>query len=111
MSIFRPWEEMVEGLPLYHGPKDRSVRKQRCLTSVKSLQEAAWILHDMGPKELVVIESAGVTVFADGKFYNAPFNPKKLAGRTGRGDTCFFILYCETFRNYGRRQLPADGLE
>jgi sugar/nucleoside kinase (ribokinase family) len=25
----------------------------------------------------------------DGKIYQAPFTPRSLAGRTGRGDTCF----------------------
>jgi sugar/nucleoside kinase (ribokinase family) len=30
-----------------------------------------------------------VTVYADGKTYQAPFTPRNLSGRTGRGDTCF----------------------
>ena len=30
-----------------------------------------------------------MTVFADGTLYQAPFTPRSLAGRTGRGDTCF----------------------
>lgn len=98
---FRPWEEMIEGLRYITYLKvDRA--EAEFLTSVKSLQEAAWILHDMGPKELVMTESSGVTVFADGKFYNAPFNPKKLAGRTGRGDTCF--------SSYIAKRLDSDPL-
>ncbi|MGD8626599.1 MAG: carbohydrate kinase, partial [Anaerolineae bacterium] len=32
---------------------------------------------------------SGVTVLAEGKFYQAPFTSRSLAGRTGRGDTCF----------------------
>lgn len=27
-------------------------------------------------------------MWADGKFYTAPFYPQKLIGRSGRGDTC-----------------------
>jgi sugar/nucleoside kinase (ribokinase family) len=30
-----------------------------------------------------------VTVLADGNFHTAPFAARSLAGRTGRGDTCF----------------------
>ena len=30
----------------------------------------------------------GVLVYADGCFYEAPFFPKEVRGRTGRGDTC-----------------------
>jgi len=30
-----------------------------------------------------------VTVYAGGKIFTAPFTSRSLAGRTGRGDTCF----------------------
>jgi len=30
-----------------------------------------------------------VLVFAGGEFHEAPFRPRDMAGRTGRGDTCF----------------------
>jgi len=43
----------------------------------------------MGPKEIVLTQSSGITALVDGQFYEAPFNPRSLAGRTGRGDTCF----------------------
>ena len=42
-----------------------------------------------GPREIVLTQSAGVTVYAEGKIYQAPFTPRNLTGRTGRGDTCF----------------------
>ncbi len=35
------------------------------------------------------VQSLGVTVCADGQIYQAPFIPRSLDGRTGRGDTCF----------------------
>ncbi|MCJ7624496.1 MAG: hypothetical protein MUO76_13410, partial [Anaerolineaceae bacterium] len=41
--------------------------------------------------EVVVTQSSGLTVFAGGKLYEAPFTPRSLAGRTGRGDTSFAI--------------------
>ena len=37
----------------------------------------------------MLTQSSGPTVYAGGEFYQAPFTPRSLAGRTGRGDTCF----------------------
>ncbi len=59
------------------------------LTGLTDLDEAARRLADYGPKEVVLTQSSGVTVFAEGQVYHAPFTPRSLAGRTGRGDTCF----------------------
>jgi sugar/nucleoside kinase (ribokinase family) len=46
-------------------------------------------LTKLGPKEIVLTQSSGVTVCAESLFYTAPFTPRSLLGRTGRGDTCF----------------------
>ena len=59
------------------------------LTGETDLSRAARVLAARGPREIVLTESAGVTVFADGQIHRAPFRPRSLAGRTGRGDTCF----------------------
>jgi sugar/nucleoside kinase (ribokinase family) len=59
------------------------------LTGLTDLAAAAARLAEFGPREVVITESAGVTVYADGKIYQAPFQSHSLAGRTGRGDTCF----------------------
>jgi sugar/nucleoside kinase (ribokinase family) len=59
------------------------------LTAETDLRVAARRLAAFGPREVVVTQSSGVTVFADGYLYQAPFTPRSLAGRTGRGDTCF----------------------
>jgi len=37
----------------------------------------------------VLTQSSGVIVLADGQIHQAPFTPRSLSGRTGRGDTCF----------------------
>jgi sugar/nucleoside kinase (ribokinase family) len=85
---FKPWKEMSEGLKSVTYLKvDRA--EAEFITGCSNLNDSAWILYDMGPKEIIMTESSGVTVFADGQFFHAPFNPKSLAGRTGRGDTCF----------------------
>jgi sugar/nucleoside kinase (ribokinase family) len=59
------------------------------LTGSTDLETAAGRLAAHGPRELVLTQSSGVTVYAGGKLYTAPFTSRTLVGRTGRGDTCF----------------------
>ncbi len=85
---FRPWEEMSAGLAQVTYLKvDRAEAEH--LTGLTDPAKAALALSRIGPKEIVLTESAGVHVFANGEMYFAPFNPRSLIGRTGRGDTCF----------------------
>jgi sugar/nucleoside kinase (ribokinase family) len=60
-------------------------------------------LASYGPKEIMLTQSSGPTVYAGGAFYQAPFTPRSLEGRTGRGDTCFSA--------YLGRRLSADAQE
>jgi sugar/nucleoside kinase (ribokinase family) len=86
--VFRPWPEMGTGLPLVTYLKvDRA--EAELLTGQADLQAAAHQLAGYGPREIVLTESSGVTVFAAGAFHRAPFTSRSLVGRTGRGDTCF----------------------
>lgn len=86
--VFRLWPDMAEGLAYVTYLKtDRA--EAELLTGLGDLQEAARCLAAYGPREIVITQSSGVTVYADGQFYHAPFTPSCLAGRTGRGDTCF----------------------
>lgn len=86
--VFRPWPEMAEGLALVTYLKvDRA--EAELLTGQADLREAARQLAGYGPREVVITQSSGVTVYADDRLYEAPFTPRSLAGRTGRGDTCF----------------------
>lgn len=85
---FRPWEEMEVGLrSVTYLKVDLAEAEQ--LTGLNDLQSACKKLSAMGPQEVILTQSSGVTVFAGGKFHQAPFTPRSLAGRTGRGDTCF----------------------
>ncbi|MCJ7734451.1 MAG: PfkB family carbohydrate kinase [Anaerolineales bacterium] len=86
--IFQPWADMAEGLKCITYLKVDKAEAE-FLTGSPDLQEAALKLQSLGPKEIVITQSSGVTVLAEGKFYTAPFNARSLAGRTGRGDTCF----------------------
>lgn len=86
--IFQPWREIEQGLACVTYLKVDKAEAEY-LTGCTDLKEAAKRLHSLGPSEIVLTQSSGVTVFAGGEFYNAPFTPRSLAGRTGRGDTCF----------------------
>ncbi len=85
---FRPWKEMEEGLRNITFLKvDRA--EAEFITGIADLHAAAEKLHTMGLREIVMTESSGITVSVGGHFYSAPFTPRSLKGRTGRGDTCF----------------------
>ncbi|MFH1928167.1 MAG: PfkB family carbohydrate kinase [Chloroflexota bacterium] len=86
--IFRQWPDMVEGLAhVTYLKVDRA--EAELLTDQTDLRIAARQLATYGPREVVITQSSGVTVYADGETFEAPFTPRSLAGRTGRGDTCF----------------------
>lgn len=86
--VFRQWPEMEEGLKCVTFLKvDRA--EAELLTGLQDLGAAARELGAYGPREVVVTQMSGVTVFADGELYRVPFTPRSLNGRTGRGDTCF----------------------
>jgi sugar/nucleoside kinase (ribokinase family) len=88
--VSRPWPEMAEGLAhVTYLKVDRT--EAELLTGQTDLRVAARQLADYGSagNEVVVTQSSGVTVYADGQLHEAPFVPRSLVGRTGRGDTCF----------------------
>ena len=86
--VFRPWSDMAQGLALVTYLKtDRA--EAELLTGENDLRKAARRLAEFGPSEVVITESSGVTVYSGGQFYHGRFTPTSLAGRTGRGDTCF----------------------
>jgi sugar/nucleoside kinase (ribokinase family) len=37
---------------------------------------------------VVITHKNGILVYAEGEVFEAPFTPRTLNGRTGRGDTC-----------------------
>jgi sugar/nucleoside kinase (ribokinase family) len=86
--IFQPWKDLEEGLACIKYLKVDKAEAEY-LTGSADLQKSVLELHALGPKEIVLTQSSGMTVFAEGNFYFSPFNPRSLAGRTGRGDTCF----------------------
>ncbi|MGC8787981.1 MAG: PfkB family carbohydrate kinase [Anaerolineae bacterium] len=86
--VFRDWLEKEEGLAHVRFLKADDAEAQ-VLTGKADLREAAKALADYGPREIVLTHGKGVLVYADDAVYEAPFMPRELKGRTGRGDTCF----------------------
>ncbi len=87
---FRQWPEIAEGLAhVTYLKVDRA--EAELLTGKTDLRIAAQHLAEYGPPEVIVTHSDGIIVYADEQIYEAPFAPRSLDGRTGRGDTCFSI--------------------
>ncbi len=51
--------------------------------------DAAQALRGLGPEEVILTTSEGVYALGPEGGVFSPFRPEGLAGRTGRGDTCF----------------------
>lgn len=86
--VFWPWAGMREGLAsVTYLKADRAEAEE--LTGHEDLGRAAKALSAYGPREIVLTQSSGVTVYAEGVMHAAPFRSRTLEGRTGRGDTCF----------------------
>lgn len=86
--VYEAWPNLDEGLShVTYLKVDRA--EAELLTGLTDLAAAGRHLAAYGPQEIVLTQSSGVTVYTDGQVYEAPFTPRSLDGRTGRGDTCF----------------------
>ncbi len=84
---YAPWPEKRQVLAHFDILKTDAV-EAHALTGLEDIREAAAALADWGPKEIVLTHRDGLLVLAAGTFYEAPWCPKQLIGRSGRGDTC-----------------------
>lgn len=80
--------EAAEGLAIVRYLKVDD-REAEALTGERNYRRAAALLAEMGPQEVVLTHKSGVLTRVGGNTFEAPFRPQSLAGRTGRGDTCF----------------------
>jgi len=65
------------------------------MTGEEDIRVAARMIAGLGPKEVVLSHRDGLLVLAEGKYYEAPFLPEPLVGRSGRGDTCIAAYVCK----------------
>jgi sugar/nucleoside kinase (ribokinase family) len=101
--VFRDWSDMEEGLACVSYLKV-DLAEAELLTGQTDLDLSARALAAYGPKEIVLTQSSGVTVLAGDRSYTAPFYSRSLAGRTGRGDTCF-----ATYLGYRLDHTPPEA--
>lgn len=82
-----PWPEARSYLKLVTVLKGDLV-EAAYLTGQQEEAPAARALARLGPAEVVLTSSWGVTVCAGRQVYQGPWHGQNLSGRTGRGDTC-----------------------
>lgn len=73
------------------------------MTGKTDKRAAARDLASWGPKEIVLTDKEELIVLANGEFHQAPFRPRRLVGRSGRGDTCI--------ASYMAKRLSAPAAE
>lgn len=86
--VTREWPTMQADLEGVAFLKTDDVEAEM-LTGKADRSRAARALADLGPREIVLTHAGGVLVYAEGRQFEAPFVPRGVTGRTGRGDTCF----------------------
>lgn len=83
----RAWEDMPRVLPMVDALKVDAVEAE-FLTGRSDLRAAAGALAALGAREVVLTHAEGVLVLSGGAWHEAPFRPRAVLGRSGRGDTC-----------------------
>jgi len=96
------WPEKQAVLALVNVFKADAV-EAKLLTGSADIRTAAKLLHELGPREIVLTHRDGVLAYDGDGFHEAGFFPRELVGRTGRGDTCI--------ASYMGRRLNASSAE
>jgi len=92
--VAESWPEKQQVLAFLDVLKTDAVEAE-ILTGVSDKKEAAKIIADLGPSEVVLTHRDGLLVYANGQFHEAPFRPRRLVGRSGRGDTTIAAYMCK----------------
>ena len=82
-----PWPDRSQVLSKVDIVKADAVEAE-AITGEARIERAARALAALGPTEVVLTHRDGLLVLADGEFFSAPFRPRRMVGRSGRGDTC-----------------------
>jgi sugar/nucleoside kinase (ribokinase family) len=81
------WQDRASILRFVTILKTDAVEAQ-LITGEEDRRTAARKLAAYGPREILLTHNGGVLVYCTDEFFEAPFVPKELRGRSGRGDTC-----------------------
>lgn len=85
--LYDSWPDKEEVLSRVDVLKADAVEAE-VLTRQTDLRTAARMISTWGPREVVLTHRNGVLVLAGDEFFEAPFCPRQMVGRSGRGDTC-----------------------
>jgi sugar/nucleoside kinase (ribokinase family) len=102
--ILKDWREKDIYLPYIDFLKADATEAE-IMTGHNDRRKAAKELHNLGAKEVLITHNTEVIVYDGERFFSEPLKPRKLLGRTGRGDTCFSAYITE--RLYKK---PHDAL-
>lgn len=81
-----PWPDRAEVLA--HVTTLKADRREcEILTGLTDMDAAARELARLGPREVLVTHSGGILLHAHGATHRAALTPRRITGRTGRGDT------------------------
>lgn len=92
--VFHDWEAKKKYLPIIRFLKTDALEAE-IMTGNKNRAEAAAILASWGAEEIMITHNTEVLIYEGGKVYTQPLKPRGLAGRSGRGDTCFSTYITE----------------
>ena len=84
--VNKEWPDIGNYLCLINVLKADAVEAE-FLTGENDIKKSARILAEYGPKEVVITHRHGVLLYDGKKYYESNFYPKKIVGRSGRGDT------------------------
>jgi len=85
---FKDWVEKKHYLQMVTYLKADSLESE-VATGTPDREKAAKMLYRWGAKEVMITHASEVILYNGQRIFRAPFNPRNLSGRTGRGDTCF----------------------
>jgi len=106
LMVFEKSSEVVQALKSVTYLKTDAAEAE-ILTGKTDLSEAAVEMAAMGPKEVVISHTSGLVLFFEGKIDKVPLTPRKLDGRTGRGDT----LFCSYLARRTQGDAPFKALQ
>ena len=86
--FYEDWDKKYEYLPYINFLKT-DANESRIMTGIENREKAAELFRNWGSQEVMITYNTEVLVYDGHQYYKAPFKPRNLSGRTGRGDTCF----------------------